>query len=405
MVLPQTMGGNAFAQDGIVVTRIDDQLYHQTANDLHSILGRFYEKVLLPPSAPGKVDHGDIDFLVSQPKPHNHDQEIEKAIAEELGAAAVYRNSAMTSYAIPHSQQLDQYIQLDTQLCEPEDLAWLYFITSYGDLVPILGSIHHKLGLIINDKGLWVQLDLPKTALTCGVPRNEMVVFLTLDSDRMMEFLGLDAVRYRKGFSSEEEIFSWIKEGRYFRPISQRTSAAPQDGSIKGDSARAVDDAPSTAKRRMLARFGTYSQTHPAGPLAISSPAAVASAAVTFFDKRQEYEGQMAFCQSEVQDFEFWQQVRARLSGSSSRKARIIKSLKKWVEVEDGEMRIAESALKRNVLSHGSEEEREDRVKWIAEHWEEAYEKEKGIEKEKAAEKEKSTKKEKDTEEEKGAEE
>lgn len=385
-LLIQAMGGNAFAQDGIAVTRIDDQLYHQIANDLHSILDRFYEEILLPPSAPGKADHGDIDFLVSQPKPRDDDQEIEKAIAEELGAAAVYRNSALTSYAVPHPQQVGQYIQLDTQLCEPEYLAWVYFITSYGDLVPILGSIHHKLGLIINNKGSWVQLDLPKTALTCGVPRNEMVVFLTLDPDRMMEFLGLDAERYRKGFSIEEEIFSWIKDGRYFRPISQRTSTS-QDGSQKDDSARAVGGSAPEPKRRMLARFATYSQIHPAGPLAISTPAEVALEAVTFFDKRQEYERQMAFCQSEVQDFEFWQQVRARLPGSSSRKARIIKSLNKWVEVRDGRIGIAEKAVERNVLSRGSEEERDARLKWIVEQWEEVYEKEKGTEKEKDTEK------------------
>lgn len=212
-----------------------------------------------------------------------------------------------------------------------------------------------------------------------------MIVFLTLDPDGMMEFLGLDAKGYREGFGTEEEIFSWIKSGKYFRPISQRVSASPQEGFSKEDG-KLVDEARSTTKRRMIARFGTYSQSHSPGPLAKSPSAAVALEAVTFFDKRQQYDKQMSCCLSEVQDFEFWQQVRTALTGSSSRKARIIRSLKKWAVMETGEMRIADEPVERSTLSHGDEKERQDRLKWIAEHWEEVYEKEKSAEKEKCAE-------------------
>jgi hypothetical protein len=179
-----------------------------------------YEQVLLLPSAPGKTDHGDIDFLVSGPKAGTGDVKageevgkdagkteesvggreanvgkgvggVEELVGKELPAAATYRNNAMTSYAtIPHPQQPNQYIQLDTHLCSPSHLPWIYFLTSYGDLVPILGATHHLLGLIINDKGLFVQLDLPHGANACGIPRNEMAVFRTLDAERMMEFMG-----------------------------------------------------------------------------------------------------------------------------------------------------------------------------------------------------------------------
>lgn len=378
------MGGNAFSNNGITVTRIDGQLYHQVANELEAILGRYYKQVLLPPSAPGKDDHGDIDFLVSEPT-GNDVSEIETAIVKEFKAAAVFRNSAMTSYAIPHPQQIGQHIQVDAQLCEPEYISWLYFITSYGDLVPILGSIHHKLGLIINDKGLWVQLDLPKAILTCGVSRSEMETFLTLDPDRMMDFFGLDAAAYRKGFLTEEEIFAWIASGRYFRPIIQQSATICKDEAKQGETAETLDEARTTTKRRMLARFGTYSQSQSAGPRAKSIPAAIALEAVTFFDRRKEYDTQMAYCLSEVQDFEFWRQVRAALPGSSSRKARIIRSLKKWVVLENNQMRIGVKTVERSNLSRGNEQESRDRFKWITQYWEEVYEKEKTVEKEKAA--------------------
>lgn len=369
------MGGNAFAQSDITVIRIDDQVYLQSATNYQSVLERFYEQVLLPPSAPGKSDHGDIDFLVSQPRFREDEENVEEKVGKEIGAAAVYRNSAMTSYAVPHPQQVDQCIQLDTQLCDPAYLSWLYFITSYGDLVPILGSIHHKLGLIINDKGFWVQLDLPKNANACGIPRNELVVFLTLDPERMMEFLGLNAKRYRAGFKEEEEIFTWIKDGRYFRPV-KRPQANPTTTEANGGLA-AEGDGQTAPKRRMLARFATYSSTQPPGADSTTPSAQVALEAVTFFDKRKEYDTRLQHCLSEVQDFNFWQQVRAALSGSSSRKARIIRSLKKWVEVENGQLRIGDVAVERSTVSVGTDDEQAERLKWIGEHWEEVYAKEK----------------------------
>ncbi|GHJ88172.1 hypothetical protein NliqN6_4574 [Naganishia liquefaciens] len=376
------MGGNAFSNNEITMTRIDDQLYQQVAYELEAILGHFYRQVLFPPSAPGKVDHGDIDFLVSELK-GTQDVEVENAIAKQLNAAAVFRNGAMTSYAVPHPQRIGQHVQVDIQLCKPDYLPWLYFITSYGDLVPILGSIHHKFGLTINDKGLWVHLDLPKAALTCGVPRSEMTIFVTLDADKMMEFMGLDAAAYRKGFSTEEEIFDWIASGKYFRPVLHWTSTL-SDGRAKQDETADTSKETQTTKRRMLARFGSYSQSRPAGPLAKSTPTAVAFEAVTFFDKRKHYDTQMAYCLSEVQDFDFWQQVRATFPGSSSRKARIIRSLKKWVIVEDGEMRIGLQAVEQSRLSRGSKQELQGRLNWIAENWEEAYQREKTAGKKKA---------------------
>ncbi|KAJ9101373.1 hypothetical protein QFC20_005254 [Naganishia adeliensis] len=365
------MGGNAFARSDITVTRIDDQLHRQSAATFQVIFERFYNQVLLPPSAPGKEDHGDIDFLVSEAKARQGGEKlrgeigeevvgIEEAVGQELGAVAVYRNNAMTSYAIPHPQQSNLHIQLDTHLRDPTYLPWILFLTSYGDLVPILGSIHHRLGLIINDKGFWVQLDLPKGANECGIPKPEMVVFMTLDPERMMEFMGLDAERYRTGFEDEEQVFHWIREGRFFRRIAKRTTvtatspeAADDEARVKGDSAEGAETTE-------------------------TSPSQVALEAATFFDKRKQYDTQLQHCLAQVQDFNFWQQVRSALPGSSSRRARIIKSLKKWVRAEGGEMRVSEEPMDRSPLSVGTEDELAGRLKWIVEHWEGVYVKEKG---------------------------
>lgn len=382
------MGGNAFARSDITVTRIDDQLHRQSAATFQVILERFYNQVLLPPSAPGKEDHGDIDFLVSEAKARQGGEKlrgeigeevvgIEEVVGQELGAAAVYRNNAMTSYAIPHPQQSNLHIQLDTHLCDPTYLPWILFLTSYGALVPILGSVHHRLGLIINDKGFWVQLDLPKGANECGIPKPEMVVFMTLDPERMMEFMGLDAERYRTGFEDEEQVFHWIREGRFFRRIAKRTTVTATSPEAADDEARVKGDSAREPKRRMLARFGTYSSAFTPSLDSETSPSQVALEAATFFDKRKQYDTQLQHCLAQVQDFNFWQQVRSALPGSSSRRARIIKSLKKWVRVEGGEMRVSEEPMDRSPLSVGTEDELAGRLKWIVEHWVEVYVKEK----------------------------
>ncbi|KAJ9126873.1 hypothetical protein QFC24_001909 [Naganishia onofrii] len=378
------MGGNAFIRSNVTISRIEDQLYKQLADAAQQVLNRYYSHVLLPPSAPGKVNHGDIDLLVSESlETEAKNGKLEDIVGRELRAQAVFRNNAMTSYAIPHPTLPDVCVQLDTQLCEPEYLSWVYFITSYGDLVPILGSIHHKFGLIINDKGFWVQLDLPKTANMCGIPRAKMVVFLTLEPGKMLEFLGLDAGRYQEGRANEEEIFEWIRGGKFFRPMSRKTGDATTQ-STESKSAKINSNVETShpsdtpvPKRRMLTAFANYSHNYAATPLSASSPGDIALEAGKFFDKQQEYETALRYCLSEVQDFEFWQQVRSGLSGNSSRKARIIRSLKKWVVLEDGKPSISEHPVDRSDVAQGSEAERTGRLGWIKEHWEEVYEKEK----------------------------
>lgn len=388
------MGGNAFATSGINVVRIDDPLYRQSAVQYQVVLERFYGQVLLPPNAPGKEDHGDIDFLVSQPKLGKGDgkgsvvqdgPDGESAVddvrgvdeGKALGALATYRNNALTSYAIAHPQQPQQYIQVDIQLCDPAYLPWLYFLTSYGDLVPILGAIHHRLGLIINDKGFWVQLDLPKGANACGIPRNEIAVFLTLDAERMMNFMGLDMSRYREGFESEEEVFGWIRAGRFFRPIHKRTAATVANAESTGNEVRNQEEGTTETKRHMLARFGDYSAQFPSTEDSKKPPADIAKDAASFFGRRQQYDAQLYRCLAQVQDFTFWQQVRGTLSGSASRKARIIKSVKKWLHVEDGKIRVGDHPVERSALTVGTEEELAERVVWITAHWEEVYANEK----------------------------
>ncbi|KAJ9109847.1 hypothetical protein QFC19_001826 [Naganishia cerealis] len=386
------MGGNAFTDSGIAIIRIDDHLYSPIASTFQQVLGEFYLDILLPPSAPGKPDHGDIDFLVSDPVAWEGEEELENAIGRSLQARAVFRNNALTSYAVPHPFLPDVCIQVDTQLCDPAYLSWIYFITSFGDLVPILGSIHHKFGLIINDKGFWVQLDPPKHANMCGISRNAMVVFLTIEPKKMLEFLGLDDGRYKDGFTCQEQIFQWVRAGKFFRPISKKSggthtfqetelnSSNPGDSSISVNPVGASHaNANTIPKRRMLTAFADDSYRYPPSPLSKSTPGDVALEAVTFFGKQEEYDAALQYCLSEVQEFEFWKQVRSGLPGSSSRKTRVVRSLKKWVIVVNGQPSIGEQPVEQSTLAQVGDTGRLERLEWIKEHWEEVYNKEKSV--------------------------
>lgn len=175
------------------------------ADFVGSILLKFYNRVAVPPEAPEKTDHGDIDVLVDEALFIFTTHDLKKA----LGADAHTKAGRTTSFAIRIPGNMSSFFQLDVGTCKKGCLEWDSLIYAYGDLWHILGStvMHH--GLAINDCGLHARVKEPN--------RKDCLLHLTSDPQEMMDLLGLDHSRYKQGFTTLDELFEWTTSTPLFR--------------------------------------------------------------------------------------------------------------------------------------------------------------------------------------------
>jgi len=157
------MGGNAFAEllPSSPFPRMPRSIYDPLKVLLHARLQPLYQAVGTPTEAPGKVDYGDVDFLVCSPNASMSHE----AVVDALGAThSIAREGPRTShFAIPSAQASSDedesisFYQVDVHLCEDLD-EWerIMFYHSFGDLGMILGTICHTFGLSFGTKGLRV---------------------------------------------------------------------------------------------------------------------------------------------------------------------------------------------------------------------------------------------------------
>ncbi|KAG6986473.1 hypothetical protein G7Y79_00082g100890 [Physcia stellaris] len=207
------MGGKAFSSrpSSLKVVRLTPSRYLELCDECEKNLFPFYAHINTPPEAPNKPDHGDIDILVLGPL-HKFSRE---EVAEALGAKDhLQQMGSVSSFAIPIPGSAgDECFQLDIRLCSTKDLfQWSTMLYSYGDLWRILGCAVNRFGFTINDTGLQLRV----VEIEHYRPK-ECLLWLTSDSTMMMDFLDLDADRFRVGFSDLNEIFMWATSSRLFR--------------------------------------------------------------------------------------------------------------------------------------------------------------------------------------------
>jgi hypothetical protein len=170
------MGGKAFLQSLPIAAfpRMSTPIYNKLKAQLLPCIEALYAHVKVPPEAPGKPDHGDLDFLVACPRRLN----VAPAdVCASLGASASIpmEGNRTSHFAVPFatyglSQEnlgLAEAItldgknlcfQVDVHVCEDvEELAATNFVHSYSDLGMILGVIARGVGLHLGTKGLKVR--------------------------------------------------------------------------------------------------------------------------------------------------------------------------------------------------------------------------------------------------------
>jgi hypothetical protein len=199
------MGGSAFPD--LTVPRLPPAEYTILRDQCIKITQQFYRDVVCPPESPGKLDHGDVDLLVSRPLRDFDSAELRKA----LGAIRSAGSRITTNFAVPLLERPEEYAQVDVHVCPEGYLDWEIWMSGWGDLIQIVGVLNRPIGLTMNDRGLFIRVPEVESS-----NRKASMLFLTRDPNEIMKFLGLNGEKYHGGFQTTEEMFVWCAEGRFY---------------------------------------------------------------------------------------------------------------------------------------------------------------------------------------------
>ncbi|KAJ3802483.1 hypothetical protein GGU11DRAFT_865496 [Lentinula aff. detonsa] len=237
------MGGSAFKLlQTSSFPRLPSPVYQALKARLTPVLQQLYDYVAVPAEAPEKMDHGDLDFVVYQPRlssshcltpglvnaPH---QQVKTALGAshcilEDGnrtsnfAIAVDRGAWGSVGCAEQEENFRQvadehviYYQVDVHVCADKN-EWerVVYFHSYGDLGMIQGLVATNVGLVLGANGLKFAHP-PHPTLT-----------LSQDFAQIAKFFGWSNERRSLGFNTRQEAFEWVFESRFFDLQYIRTS-------------------------------------------------------------------------------------------------------------------------------------------------------------------------------------
>lgn len=349
----------------LATSRLSHANYNRLKQTLKPIMCRFYDQVIISREAPEKPDHGDVDFLVQDPKPHTSFAALQQA----LNAPSALASTPTMYFAVPlpDPSPIQEYAQVDVHVC-PGTIAWLSFRNSYGVTWQILGNVVRPLGLTPNDVGLFLRIEEGESR-----NRKDSMVFLTSDPRSVLEFLGLSWSAWERDFETVDELYAWICTCRLFTPD------VDQSADFNTSDRRAL------RRRALVTRF--YEEYLPATmPPPGSSPLpdrdTVLREAVAFFGCWEAYEAKVVGIRERQDDVCATKLVAALVRGipgtSVTAPNLVARAVRRWVlfEVEgpvireQAEMRTEEQPMLGVMLDEGREKLRPEMERWLLEHWE-----------------------------------
>ncbi|KAI1097199.1 hypothetical protein F4804DRAFT_328281 [Jackrogersella minutella] len=241
------MGGQAFSSGDIPLytPRMPPDVYQYVLDQCCAKLRKLFVIVATPIPGPAKVDHGDIDILLTWERSSVYPSLLVERLLTSLSpthvplqAAARLLNAEQyikeqprtINLAIPWPENLPQtitngkenhddlgtrrYIQVDLCLCKSlEDLQWMLFKHAHGDIWSLLGSTVRPYGLTIDEVGLYMRI--PEIE---GLNRKQAKILLSTNPTEVLAFLGLkyDDAQWEEPFASTEDLFEYVATCRLF---------------------------------------------------------------------------------------------------------------------------------------------------------------------------------------------
>jgi hypothetical protein len=153
------MGGSAFNNmlPDANFPRLSPETYQTLKAKITLHLRDLYKYVEVPHEAPGKIDHGDIDFVVCQPRDGLTHEDVRRALGAQESIAS--DNIRMSNFAIRLEDAGEHdYYQVDVEVCDDyKQFDHAVFWCSYGDMGMILGLMARAVNLSLGRHGLKVR--------------------------------------------------------------------------------------------------------------------------------------------------------------------------------------------------------------------------------------------------------
>ncbi|MFB6215270.1 MAG: hypothetical protein ABEI54_05295, partial [Candidatus Bipolaricaulia bacterium] len=191
------MGGNALT---VETRRVDRQEYADIQDRLIKYLAcqLGYQDVRPIPHVHNKTSFGDLDLLVSKPKP----RDLRRTLQTDLGSREAVKNGDIISFDY-------RGFQVDLIHCPPKnmDMAQVYF--AYNDLGMLMGMLAKRVNCKYGWDGLYYVYYSPNR-------ERRWTILLSQNPVEIFDFLGLDYSRFFEGFDSIEAVFEYVMTSRWF---------------------------------------------------------------------------------------------------------------------------------------------------------------------------------------------
>jgi hypothetical protein len=207
------MGGNLLQKWELPPKRASRDEYVDIENILiREFSGNSY--IGFPRQLPDKETFGDVDFVLS-PQSHLDSREFNlyfNSLKDFVHGKFGYKphvNGNVISFPVNE-------IQVDCNVYENDMFHSALSYGDFGDISNLIGRMAYKLGLHLGHNGLsyWLSnYHFDKTNPNSHVI--EKIVLIT-HYPSILKFLDLDSQKWRKGFSSLEDVFEWIIQSKYF---------------------------------------------------------------------------------------------------------------------------------------------------------------------------------------------
>ncbi|PPR02843.1 hypothetical protein CVT24_002321 [Panaeolus cyanescens] len=273
------MGGSAFAErlSAEAFPRLPPVVYYALKAHLMLLLQQEYLYVGVPREDPQKPDHGDLDFIVTQPRDTDTTCVPNESIKALFGAFDVISGNPTTNYAVPvEDGEWEQYglLELENSFrAKCADRKIYYQVSSTYMSVKVMKSgrlLARKNGLSFGLLGLKVE-----------VAKRENYLRLSLSFEHILQFFGLSIDTYNAGFNCKDDIFRWLTTSKYFDPsLFQSDILAPRRPKREGGRLDAFIE--------FVARLQPNSTPTTMEGLEARKKRVV-DEALTFFDKHQAY--------------------------------------------------------------------------------------------------------------------
>ncbi|KAF3046147.1 hypothetical protein E8E12_011375 [Didymella heteroderae] len=266
------MGGHAF--EGLHCPRLPPDIYARVKNIATFALQAVFTHITVSFEVPGKVDFGDIDFLVSAPFGDSTEltltafpfQPVTEAIKHALNTTNGRRGFLTPDcmyFAIPLRSKIpitcidakddegkqESWVQIDVKICfRSEMFSWMTFELNFASQSSILGSMIKPLGLTLDPEGLHIRVEEMEATDWAG-----SMIWVTKDPWLVCRVLGIWRRVVDGGFRSNEEIYeeyagSWLSHPENFRAKLEDESYMVQH-SHRAHFLRSLDSAYPTSRQ------------------------------------------------------------------------------------------------------------------------------------------------------------